>query len=81
MRAFAPRWLAALGRDERGGWRYPFFVQARHADRGAERARSAGASPLAVALIRRHHEPPAANPGRTPEDVLLAALQRADGAS
>ena len=40
-----------------------------HAARGAERARALGLSARAVALIARHHEPPADDDGRR----LLAA--------
>jgi hypothetical protein len=49
-----------------------------HPERGAELAAAAGCDALAVALIRRHQEPPAAHFGDPALDGLLAALQAAD---
>lgn len=40
------------------GWRKSFIVAVHHPEWGAEMAALAGASPLAVALILRHQEPP-----------------------
>ena len=38
-------------------WRRPFWVSENHAAWGAEMASQAGASPLSVSMIKRHHEP------------------------
>ncbi len=88
MERFAPRWLARLSRWERfdgpsalappplpRDWRCPFVVHAHHPEIGARWACEAGCSPLTVALIRRHHDPP--ETGSAP-DRFLAALQAAD---
>jgi hypothetical protein len=58
------------------GWRKPFVVAARHPDWGADMAAAAGASPLTVALIRRHQNRDTACSGF--EDRLLACLQEVD---
>jgi hypothetical protein len=59
------------------GWRKPFIIAEQHAEWGAEMAAAAGASPLAVALIRRHQDAP--DPGSMAvEERLLATLQAAD---
>ena len=81
LRAFWPAALERLSRGEARGWRAGFVIHHRHPELGAVRAEAAGCSPLTVALIRRHQDPPAANPGRTEEDRLLVALQQADGVS
>lgn len=75
LRRFSPRLLDDLGRGKPVGWRKPFVAHARHAETGARWAEEAGCSPLAVALIRRHHERPMA---RSAEDRLLLILQAAD---
>ena len=65
---------------QKSGWRRPFVTAEHHAVWGAKMATAAGASPLAVALIRRHQELP--NPGSTGlEERLLARLQSADNNS
>jgi hypothetical protein len=74
MRALWPGLLERLGRERRGGWRRPFFVQQHHAELGAELALQAGCSARTAALIRLHEGP--AGPA---EDRLLAALRDADG--
>jgi hypothetical protein len=58
----------------------PFRVAAHHPAWGAEMAQYAGASPLAVSLIRRHQDvlPEYA---WSPEDLLLRRLQNADNES
>jgi len=48
-----------------------------HAQVGAELAAQAGCPPLAVSLIRRHHEPLGRIDGA--EDEMLALLQKVDG--
>lgn len=68
----ATRW----GLSEPRGWKRPFVIAAQHPAWGAEMAAGQGASPRAVALIRRHqdHVP---HPN-TEEDRLLAILQAVD---
>ena len=55
------------------GLRRSFVVAARHAEWGAELLRTTGASPVAVELVRRHHDAVTADDGS-----LLLALQAAD---
>lgn len=79
-RRFAPGWYAHRGRGEaRGLWR-PLAVAVQHPAWSAEDMAAAGASELAVALVRRHQEsldgPPASR-----EDRLLALLQSVDETS
>ena len=62
------------------GWRLPFVVAEHHAGWGADLACQAGAPPLTVELIRRHHDGPGQNPDSDTEH-LLAALQAADDES
>ena len=59
------------------GWRRPWVVAARHADWGAEIIAQAGGSARLQMIVRRHHE--TAQPPATEIDILLAALQAADG--
>ncbi len=73
IRVFWPGLLDRLACDKEGSWRRPFYVQVHHAAIGADAARHAGCSEIAVGLIRRHEDPP--DPGFDP---LLAALQAAD---
>lgn len=73
MHALWPDLLERLGKEERGGWRRPFYVQHNHAALGAELARQAGCSSVTVDLVRRHEGP--AGEG---DDPLLVALQAAD---
>jgi len=73
---------AALGWAEGTprGWRLPFVVAEHHAGWGADLASQAGATPLTVELIRRHHDSPMPNPDSYTEQ-LLVALQAADDES
>lgn len=73
---FAPR----LGSASGGAWRRPFILAEKHAQWGAEMAYAAGASPLAVALIKRHQEELSADPERhlSLETRLLLKLQSVD---
>jgi len=75
--ALATHWAAepAPARADRC---YPMWAYLHHPERGAALAAAAGCDPLAVALIRRHQEPPAAHTGDPALDGLLAALQAAD---
>lgn len=49
------RWLARPAAP--GHWRYPFYVIADHAARGAAQALAAGCSPTTAWLIERHQTP------------------------
>jgi hypothetical protein len=79
LRAFWPGLLERLSRGEAKGWRAGFVIHHRHPELGAMRAQAAGCSSLAVALIRRHQNPPPANPEPSEEDRWLIILQQADG--
>ncbi len=68
---FTPRWAARWSVGEPRGLRRGFVVRRMHPAWGAALAEQAGAPPRAVALIRRHHEPPG-------DDLELAALQETD---
>ncbi len=74
--AAGPRATQKGSRPLRG----PLRVAAEHPAWGADLARRAGASPLAVNLIRRHQTHPNGKPMNL-EDRLLALLQAADDAS
>ena len=76
----APRAAAAWGSrlDHVTWWTRPFVNALHHPAWGAELAAAAGASPLAVELIRRHQDKV------TPDDPLydlLSALQSADNSN
>lgn len=79
----ARRWglqAAALSSPEEPqhfGWRRPFVVAAAHPEWGAQLAAETGATPLGVALIRRHQEALPEDRG-TLEDRLLRKLQAVD---
>jgi hypothetical protein len=76
FRGTAQRWAEGTPH----GLRLPFVVAEHHAEWGADLASQAGATPLTVELIRRHHDQPRPNPGSHTEH-LLAALQVADNES
>jgi hypothetical protein len=76
LRACWPDALERLGRHEAEGWQRPFYVQQHHAALGAELAREAGCSQLAVDLILYHEESP-----DEADSPLLAALKSADNAN
>ena len=76
-RAFFPEQAACWGSRSPTGFTRAFVVAARHPHWGAAMAERAGASPLAVALIRRHQDPPP-EPPRNAEEHLLRLLQEAD---
>jgi len=77
VKAFAPGRYRAWSSSPATGWRLPFAVSAQHPDWGAEMAERACASPLTVALIRRHAGPPP-DPPRDETERLLLALQAFD---
>lgn len=77
LERFAPRLLERWGREEGRGWRRSLWLYRQHAVLGARQAAVVGCSPLTVALIRRHHEPP--REMASEEDRLLALLQETDG--
>jgi len=82
---FVHRWGRFSGEDLKDlpRWRRAFVVAENHPDWGAAYAAAAGASPLAVALIRRHQEKAPENPGSNDsrEDLLLGILQTVDDRS
>jgi hypothetical protein len=61
-------------------WRRPFIIAERHPAWGAEMAAQAGASPLAVAIIRRHQDELGPGPGSNSgmQGQLLRKLQAVD---
>lgn len=82
QKLFGPR-VKAWGHRQSRGWRRAFVVAEQHPAWGAELAAQAGASPLAVRLIRRHQEtlhPELSQPPADPilEDRLLVQLQLLD---
>jgi hypothetical protein len=77
IQTLAPAKAQQWGRATPRGWKRPFAVASQHAAWGAEMAQACGASPLTVALIRRHHESPCMNPAQ-PEDELLRRLHSMD---
>lgn len=75
-KALFPEAVGRWGLSEPRGWKRPFVIAAQHPAWGAEMAARQGASPRAVALIRRHQDHiPHQN---TEEDRLLAILQAVD---
>jgi hypothetical protein len=80
-RAIFPASSRRWGQEAPRGWHKPFVVAEQHPAWGADLAAQAGASPLAVALIRSHQSPPAAagDPAaRSLEIQLLSKLQFLD---
>lgn len=76
-RKLLPHKAEQWGQGDVGGWQRPFVVKAQHPAWGAEMARAAGSSPLAVALIQRHQDP-LPETAVTDTDQLLRLLQWAD---
>ncbi len=78
----AQHWGAtpAAGWEALPGWRKAFVVSEHHAEWGAQLAHQAGVSPLAEALIRRHHNPAIDQVGEI-ETRLLHALWVVDNIS
>ena len=79
LQAIHPALLHRLALNQAGSWRYPFFVQLHHAQRGADLAAGAGTDSLAMALIRMHHAVPEQSGLDAQGQALLAALRSADG--
>lgn len=75
--ALFPRALQNWGMGQPRGWRRAFVVARAHPEWGAQMAAEAGASPLAVFLIRNHQNR-AASPGKLLENRYLRILQTAD---
>jgi hypothetical protein len=73
-----PRQLKKWGEGLPYGVKRPFVVAEQHPVWGAELVAEAGASPLAVALVRRHQQALAPAANLSLEDRLLLALQSAD---
>jgi putative nucleotidyltransferase with HDIG domain len=78
----ARRWgsLPPGGWEDLPGWRKAFILAEHHAEWGAEMARTAGVSPLAEMLIRRHQHPGQSGLNE-PEDSLLKKLRLVDNDS
>lgn len=76
-RAAFPEKAQEWGRGPAAGWRRPFVVAEQHPQWGAEMVAQTGASPLTVALIRRHQEPYNSRLASM-EEQLLGRLQAAD---
>jgi len=54
--ALFPNMVSKWGQGNVDGWERPFVIARQHAEWGADLAKSAGASPLTVYLIRRHQD-------------------------
>ena len=74
--AMSAQRVAQWGSGEAVGWKRPFVVKAKHPEWGAAMAETAGTTPLAVSLIRRHQD--VLQTAVTEEDKLLHQLQWAD---
>jgi hypothetical protein len=74
-RAIVPERVKDWGRGQPLGWQRAFVVAQQHPAWGAEMAAQAGASPLAVNIIRQHQDFPLAPGGPQPtnltEDLLF----------
>jgi hypothetical protein len=78
VRAASPTLYRRWGSASTRGWRRPFAVSVQHPAWGAEMVAAAGASPLAVELIRHHADPPESSTEQTRAYELLRALQAVD---
>jgi len=82
-KALLPDKVREWGQGEPRGWRRPFVVAEQHAQWGAQAAERAGASPLAVNLIRWHQQQPTVSGSLTglsaSEEHWLRILQQYDG--
>ena len=75
---FFPKSVHTWGRSKPQGWARPFVVASEHPLWGAELSQKAGASPLAVHLIREHQNELPPLEFSTLESQLLSLLQEAD---
>lgn len=75
--AILPKYTQRWGKSSPAGWKRPFVIAQQHPAWGAEMAARAGASDLAVELIRRHQDPLPPHP-TTLADHLLIHLKRYD---
>jgi hypothetical protein len=73
-----PRRVKQWGVGNPRGIKRPFVISEQHPIWGAELVAETGASPLAVALVRRHQQAPSPTENPSLEDRLLLALQSAD---
>ena len=80
VRAALPGIAHHWAQGEPVGWRRALAVAERHHAWGAEMLAEAGASPLAMTLVRRHQEKMSGQPAGE-ENRLLAVLQAADAAN
>lgn len=74
----APKRMHIWGCSQPYGWKRPFVIAHMHPYWGAELARDAGTTPLAVNLIQKHQEVIPKQSSKSPESKLLTSLQRAD---
>ncbi|HSQ27862.1 MAG TPA: HD domain-containing protein [Anaerolineales bacterium] len=83
VKMVAPEKAKDWGKGFINGWRRPFVIAFQHAGWGAEMAQEAGASPMVVSLINRHHEKVILNQptDENDEDQLLSQLQTYDNES
>ena len=77
LRALCPGWLDRLASPDPARWRYPFWLQLHHPQRGAELAAAAGCAPATLELIR-HHQRTERTDLPPPLDRWLAALRAVD---
>lgn len=77
LRTFVPTLYHRWSSGEARGWRRPLVVAEQHPAWGAEMLAKAGASTLAVSLVRRHQDK-LEGWSQTEEDQLLIILQAAD---
>jgi hypothetical protein len=73
-----PERIKLCGRAQPRGWKRAFAVANQHPAWGADLAQAAGASPLAVSLIREHQNDLPYPATDNLENQLLSALQGAD---
>lgn len=75
---FASNLVARWGNALPGGWKRPFVIATQHPTWGADLARQAGTSALAIRLIQNHQEDVLSGSLDSLENHLLSLLQKAD---
>ena len=86
-KAWFPEQIKSWGKAMPRGWKRPFAIAEQHPAWGAELAAQAGASPLAVSLIRRHQDMldteliTPSGESASLENHLLSCLQSVDNES